>query len=94
MGEGAIDGRGGAALISQKVSWWDLAQEAKVKNLNSERVPRLMQLSHCDNFTLYRITLRNSPNFHVVIQRRQRIQGLGIYHQLAENGSEYGRDRS
>jgi polygalacturonase len=22
MGEGAIDGRGGAALISQKVSWW------------------------------------------------------------------------
>ena len=24
-----------------------------------------MILNHCDNFTLYRITLRNSQNFHV-----------------------------
>jgi polygalacturonase len=64
MGEGAIDGRGGASLLKQKVSWWDLAQEAKVKNLN-QNVPRIMVLNHCDNFTLYRITLRNSPNFHV-----------------------------
>src|SRR5581483_6677925 len=27
--------------------------------------PRLVVLSHCNNFTLYRVTLRNSPNFHV-----------------------------
>ena len=27
--------------------------------------PRILILSHCDNFTLYKITLRNSPNFHV-----------------------------
>jgi polygalacturonase len=27
--------------------------------------PRMMILSGCDNFTLYRIQLRNSPNFHV-----------------------------
>ncbi len=64
MGRGAIDGRGGATLTGQNVSWWDLAQEAKVKNQN-QNVPRLMQINHCDNFTLYRITLRNSPNFHV-----------------------------
>jgi polygalacturonase len=64
MGEGTIDGRGGATLVGQKVSWWDLAQEAKVKNLN-QSVPRLMALSHCDNFALYKIKLRNSANFHV-----------------------------
>jgi polygalacturonase len=64
MGGGIIDGRGGATLVGQKVSWWDLAQEAKVKNLN-QSVPRLIALNHCDNFTLYKIVLRNSPNFHV-----------------------------
>jgi polygalacturonase len=64
MGGGLIDGRGGAKLIGQSVSWWDLAQEAKVKNLN-QSCARIMQLSHCNNFTLYRITMKNSPNFHV-----------------------------
>jgi len=27
--------------------------------------PRMLTLAHCDNFTLYRIQLRNSPNFAV-----------------------------
>jgi polygalacturonase len=64
MGDGAIDGRGGATLIGQKVTWWDLAQEAKVKNLN-QSCPRIMVLTGADDFTLYRIMLKNSPNFHV-----------------------------
>jgi polygalacturonase len=64
MGDGIIDGRGGATLTGQKVSWWDLAQEAKAKNEN-QNVPRLMQINNSDDFTLYRITLKNSPNFHV-----------------------------
>jgi polygalacturonase len=64
MGDGWIDGRGPATLIGRKVSWWDLAQEAKVKNEN-QNCPRLIVLSHADDFTLYRIRLRDSPNFHV-----------------------------
>jgi polygalacturonase len=64
MGPGTIDGRGGSRLLHQAVSWWDLAQEAKVRNAN-QNVPRIMQLNHADDFTLYRIALRNSPNFHV-----------------------------
>jgi polygalacturonase len=64
MGDGVIDGRGGSTLTGQQVSWWDLAQEAKVKNAN-QNCPRIMQLNGADNFTLYRITLKNSPNFHV-----------------------------
>ena len=33
MGEGSIDSRGGAKLLGQDVTWWDLAHEAKVKDL-------------------------------------------------------------
>jgi polygalacturonase len=64
MGDGIIDGRGGAKLTGQQVSWWDLAQEAKVTNAN-QNCPRILQLNGADDFTLYRITLKNSPNFHV-----------------------------
>jgi polygalacturonase len=64
MGDGVIDGRGGATLTGSKVSWWDLAQEAKVKN-ESQNCPRLIVISKAKNFILYRIALKNSPNFHV-----------------------------
>jgi polygalacturonase len=77
MGSGIIDGRGGATLIGQKVSWWDLAQEAKVKNLN-QNVPRIMALSHCDNFTLYKITLHDSPNFHVAYSGGNGFTAWGV----------------
>jgi len=64
MGDGAIDGRGGEKLLGQSVSWWDLAEQARVGN-RSQNCPRILVLNHADNFTLYRITLKNSPNFHV-----------------------------
>jgi len=68
MGEGAIDGRGGAPLWGLKVSWWDLAHEAKVLD-QSQAVPRLIVVRRSNGFTLYRITLRNSPNFHVGVDQ-------------------------
>ncbi|HLJ46097.1 MAG TPA: glycosyl hydrolase family 28 protein [Bryobacteraceae bacterium] len=63
MGEGTIDGRGGAKLLGQDVTWWDLAEKARAGG--AQNCPRILVLSHCDNFTLYKIHLRNSPNFHV-----------------------------
>ncbi|MEP6491490.1 MAG: pectinesterase family protein [bacterium] len=77
MGPGTIDGRGWAKLIGQNVSWWDLAQDAKVKNQN-QSCPRLMQLNRSDDFTLYRITLKNSPNFHVVYDRGNGFTAWGV----------------
>jgi polygalacturonase len=65
MGEGTIDGRGGEHLLGQTVSWWDLAQQAKIANRN-QNCPRLIAVTRSAEFTLYRITLKNSPNFHVV----------------------------
>jgi len=63
MGDGVIDGRGGEKIAGQDLTWWELADKARAGG--NQNNPRIMILSHCDNFTLYRITLRNSPNFHV-----------------------------
>lgn len=63
MGDGVIDGRGGEKILSQSITWWELAEQARKGGTQNN--PRLMILSHCDNFTLYRITLKNSQNFHV-----------------------------
>ena len=66
MGDGSIDGRGGAKLLSQNVTWWDLAHTAKITD-KGQSVPWLIVVHHATNFTLYRITLRNSPGFHVAV---------------------------
>src|ERR1035437_5831969 len=63
MGEGVIDGRGGETILGQNISWWNLADRARPGG--SQNNPRLLVLNKCDNFTLYRITLMNSANFHV-----------------------------
>lgn len=64
MGYGVIDGRGGAKLLNKDVTWWQLAEQARPNG--RQQVPRILVADHADNFTLYRITLKNSPNFHVV----------------------------
>jgi polygalacturonase len=63
MGDGAIDGRGGEKILGSQYSWWDLAEQARAGG--NQQVPRLIVANTSDNLTLYRITLRNSPNFHV-----------------------------
>ncbi|HEV2349965.1 MAG TPA: glycosyl hydrolase family 28 protein [Terriglobia bacterium] len=77
MGEGAIDGRGGAKLLGQNVSWWDLAQEAKVKKAY-QNCPRLIMLVHCNNFTLYQVTLRNPGNYHVFFSNGNGFTAWGV----------------
>jgi polygalacturonase len=77
MGDGVIDGRGGATLLGQKVSWWDLAQEAKVKKAH-QNCPRMVVADRADNLVLYRITLRNSPNFHVMVSRTNGFTAWGV----------------
>jgi polygalacturonase len=63
MGDGVIDGRGGEKMTGQDMTWWELADKARTGGTQNN--PRLIVLSGCNNFTLYRITLQNSPNFHV-----------------------------
>lgn len=77
MGDGVIDGRGGAKLLGQSVSWWDLAQEAKVKR-ESQNVPRILIADQADGLILYRISFRNSPNFHVFVTRTNGFTAWGV----------------
>jgi len=77
MGDGAIDGRGGAKLLGQTVTWWDLAKTAKIMD-QSQSVPRLISIRQSDDFTLYRITLRNSPNYHVGIDQTNGFTAWGV----------------
>jgi polygalacturonase len=65
VGEGVIDGRGGATLTGKSVSWWDLGTEAKDSG-KSQNNPRLIQIDGGKNFLLYKISLHNAPKFHVV----------------------------
>jgi len=64
MGDGTIDGRGGEKILGKNVTWWDLAEQAR--SGGRQQVPRLIVADSADDFTIYRITLKNSPNFHVV----------------------------
>ncbi len=77
MGPGTIDGRGWATLLGQDVSWWDLAQRARNQPV-TQNCPRLIQTLRTDDFTLYRLTLRNSPNFHVVFDRGDGFTAWGV----------------
>jgi polygalacturonase len=77
MGDGVIDGRGGAKLLGQDVSWWDLAHTAKVTD-KSQNCTRILVVRESDNFILYRITLRNSPNFHVSAEKSNGFTAWGV----------------
>jgi polygalacturonase len=83
MGDGAIDGRGGEKLLGQTVTWWDLAEQARAGG--AQNAVRLIVLSRCDNFTLYRITLRNLPNFHVAYNNGNGFTVWGVHIDAPKN---------
>lgn len=69
VGDGVIDGRGGAVLTSGKyanrVTWWDLSIQSKAKPTLQQNNPRMLQVNGGRGFTLYRVSIVNAPKFHV-----------------------------
>lgn len=76
MGGGTIDGRGWAHMMGQSLSWWDMAQQARTGP--PQQAPRMIQTDRANDFTLYGVTLRNSPNFHVVFDRGNGFTAWGV----------------
>jgi polygalacturonase len=76
MGAGTIDGRGWAKVLGKDKSWWELAEEARKGG--NQNCPRIAVLDRCDHFTLYQITLRNSPNFHVSYRNGNGFTAWGV----------------
>jgi polygalacturonase len=77
MGEGTIDGQGGQLIAGKPESWWQIARRAQ-KEKTRQNVPRLIQIERARDITLYRITLRNSPNFHVAMNRVDGFTAWGV----------------
>ena len=65
-GYGVIDARGGSTMLggpNPGMSWWTNADNAGTASLSQDN-PIIMKPA-VNNFVLYKITLRNSPEFHV-----------------------------
>lgn len=77
MGAGSIDRRGGAKLLGQNVTWWDLAHRADIDDKN-QNVPWLIVAHHAEDFTVYNITLRDSPGFHVAATQADGFTVWGV----------------
>jgi polygalacturonase len=77
MGDGIIDGQGGEQVEGRTESWWQIARRAQ-KEKSEHNVPRLIEVSGAQEFTLYRITLRNSPNFHVTLNNVDGFTAWGV----------------
>lgn len=78
MGDGAIDGRGYAKLMGKDFSWWEMARKAEPKD-DIYFSTRLLVASHADGLVLYRITLHNSPNFHVSVNQTNGFTAWGVH---------------
>ena len=77
MGRGSVDGRGGAVMRGQDLTWWELAKKAKVLDLQ-QTCPRVLVVRRSNGFTLAGLTLRNSPSFHVVAERTDGFTAWGV----------------
>src|SRR5260370_35996150 len=78
MGKGVIDGRGYAKILGKDYSWWELARKAEPKN---ERYfnPRMIVANHADGLAMYQITVYNSTNFHVSVNRTNGFTACGVH---------------
>jgi polygalacturonase len=81
MGYGVLDGRGEDKLLidgtASANSWWDIANQADV-NGGAQNNFVLLAASKASNFTIYKITLRNSAMFHVT-WKGSRANGLTVW---------------
>ena len=74
-GEGVIEGRGGEKMASSDMTWWQMHQ---VQGDVHHNIPWLIGIDSTNDFTLYKITLRNAPNFNVFLQGGNGITVWGI----------------
>jgi polygalacturonase len=78
MGEGTIDGRGYATILGKDYSWWQMARRAEPKD-DLYYTPRLIVASHADGLVLYKISLHNSPNFHVAVNQTNGFTAWSVH---------------
>jgi len=78
MGDGTLDGRGGAQVIGHDYTWWQMARRAEPQQL-AYFSGRLITGTHADGLVLYRIHLNNAPNCHVCINNTNGLTAWGVH---------------
>jgi polygalacturonase len=91
MGDGVIDGRGYAKLLGKDYSWWQQARKAQ-PNDDLYYNARLISANKADGLVLYRITLHNSPNFHVGVNGTDGFTAWGVHLQTPVDKKLIGTD--
>nr|ANJ43604.1 glycoside hydrolase family 28 [Medauroidea extradentata] len=76
-GKGVIDGQGGQIMTGKGKTWWQLAAEPRPSNMN-QNCPRLVQMVDSEDITLYLITLKNAPKFHIASSTTNGFTAWGI----------------
>ncbi|MDR6102000.1 polygalacturonase [Agrobacterium larrymoorei] len=66
VGDGLIDGQGGALMAGSNETWWQLARRAQSQG-GKQNNPRLIQVDDGADIVFYRVTLRNAPTFHIML---------------------------
>ena len=84
MGDGTIDGRGYAQIMGHDYSWWELARASEPKDDLYYSI-RMITADHADGFTLYRIHLVNSANYHVSVSNTNGFTAWGVHLQTPVN---------
>lgn len=64
VGDGIIEGQGGEPLVNRDYSWWQASGALRMID-GSAPVPPLIDVNNATGFLMYRITLHDSPKFHV-----------------------------
>jgi len=77
MGDGVIDGQGGEPMTGKPESWWQIARRAQ-REETEQNVPHLIDVTRSKDFALYRIALKNSPNFHVALYQVDGFTAWGV----------------
>jgi polygalacturonase len=63
--QGLIDGRGDQDILGTSTTWYQNGANAKSSG-GSQNNPRLIQSNNVNNFTVYDLSLKDSPMFHLV----------------------------
>nr|ANJ43611.1 glycoside hydrolase family 28 [Medauroidea extradentata] len=76
-GKGTIDGQGGVTMTGRSEAWWKMPVNTNNKG-NARNAPRLIQINDSVDITLYQITLKNSPLYHVATSKTYGFTVWGI----------------
>jgi polygalacturonase len=64
-------------MLGKDESWWQIARRAQ-KEKTRQNVPRLIQVDKSQEFAMYGILLKNSPNFHVTLNQVDGFTAWGV----------------